>query len=77
MKAVKQFPLRSALSTFHTNSSSSELFVLQYGRINEFHHRVAEQVRIMVIVKPKRHFIEVGRKMPGPNLMPRFHNPAF
>lgn len=56
---------------------SSESFVLQHRRFNELHQRIAEQVRVMAIVEPERHFVQVGRKMLCRDLMPRSDNAAL
>lgn len=56
---------------------SGELFVLQHGRFNELHQCIAEQIRIMTIVEPKFHFVEVGREVLCRHLMPRSNDPAF
>src|ERR1035441_2745413 len=41
-------------------SCGREFLVLQYGRFNELHQRIAKQKRISPIVEPKRHFIKVS-----------------
>jgi len=37
--------------------------------MNESQHRVAKQKRILSVVEPPRHFVKVGRKMPGAPLI--------
>ena len=34
--------------------------------MNEFQHRIAEQVRVLAIVKSPSHFVEMGREAGGP-----------
>lgn len=57
--------------------SRYEFLILQHGRFNELHQRIAEEVRIGPIVEPERYFIEVGRKMLCKDFVPRSHDPAL
>ena len=54
-----------------------EVFVFEVWRADELEHRVAEQIRILAVVKPEAHFIKVGRKMLRGDFMPRSHNAAL
>ena len=39
-------------------------------RVDEFKHRIAERKRVLTVVEPPRHFIQVGRKMLCTDLVP-------
>src|SRR5260370_5890467 len=45
--------------------------------MDESQHRVTKQERVLAVVKPPRHFVEVGRKMLRADLMPRTHDAAL
>ena len=40
--------------------------------MNESQHCVTEQERVFTVVEPPRHFVKVGRKMPGAPLIAHF-----
>jgi hypothetical protein len=45
--------------------------------MNEFQHRVAEKIRVLPVVEPPRHFVEIGREMLSTYPMPRSHDSAL
>jgi hypothetical protein len=56
--------------------STSELFVFEVFRMNEFQHRISKQERILTVVEPPRHFVKVGRPMLRQEPMLSSHNPV-
>jgi hypothetical protein len=53
---------------------ASQFFVFEVVRVNEFQHRIAEQVRVLSVVETPRHFVQVGLQMLRRDLMPRSNN---
>ena len=51
-------------STSQLRRLSREFLIFKYWSLNQLHHGVAEQVRVVTIVEPESHFIEVGFKTP-------------
>lgn len=45
--------------------------------MNEFQHRIPEQERILAVVKPPCHFVEVGSQVFRADSVPRSHNAAL
>ncbi len=48
-----------------------QVLVRQILRSNELHKRVPEQVRILAVVVPNRHLIEVSGKVTGAQMVVR------
>ena len=45
--------------------------------MNEFQHRIAEEKRVLTVIKAPRHFVKVGCQMLCRHAMPRSHNAAL
>src|ERR1039458_6088939 len=56
---------------------SSKLLILKNLRFNEFQQRIAEQVRIVAIIKAERHFLKVGFQMLGTQPVPCPHDTSL
>jgi hypothetical protein len=37
--------------------------VFEIRRVDQFENRIAEQIRVLAIVEPEGHFVQVGREM--------------
>lgn len=55
----------------------SQCFVFQILRMDQLEHGVAEQIRILAVVEPPRHFVKVGRQMLRRDSVPRSHDSAL
>jgi hypothetical protein len=51
-------------STSQLRRLSREFLIFKYWSLNQLHHCVAEQIRVVTVVEPESHFIEVGFKTP-------------
>ncbi len=54
-----------------------EFFVFEVRSLNQLDERIAEQVRILTVVEPEAHFVQVGREMLRADFMPRSNNAAL
>ncbi len=52
-----------------------ELLILKGFGADELHQRVSEQVRVLAVVVPELHLIEVRRKVTGAEMVVRELNP--
>ena len=62
------------MRALHPRLSRNEPFVFQHRRFDEFHQRIAEQIRIGTVIKTPSHLVQVGLQMLRADFVPRTHD---